>query len=225
TSTNVKRAPTSTGTTTVTLTIPDFVQDKKKLTLVAVVLAGVVPVLGFLVANKKGDPPLPAPVASTAPESATAATPAHVPEAPKAAPASGTSAGGRPETARPDAPKAEAGKPDAARPAGSAVPAKTEQAKGDATRSDAAKGDAAKGTSGSAPTAPAVPPATLVFSIQPWGEVYVNGKQSGVSPPVKSIKLAPGKYKVEIRNTTFAEHVENIEVKSRDELTIRHRFQ
>ncbi len=40
-----------------------------------------------------------------------------------------------------------------------------------------------------------------------------------------SMKLAPGKYKIEIRNTTFAAHTESIEVKSRDELTIRHRFQ
>ncbi|MBK6981009.1 MAG: PEGA domain-containing protein [Betaproteobacteria bacterium] len=84
------------------------------------------------------------------------------------------------------------------------------------------KADAAKP---SAPAAPAVPPATLVFSIQPWGEVFLNGKPGGVSPPVKSLKLAPGKYKVEVRNTTFAAHVENIEVKSRDEVTIRHRFQ
>jgi hypothetical protein len=42
---------------------------------------------------------------------------------------------------------------------------------------------------------------------------------------MKSLKLAPGKYKIEIKNTTFAVHVENIDVKSRDELTIRHRFQ
>ena len=70
-----------------------------------------------------------------------------------------------------------------------------------------------------------MPPATIVFAIQPWGELYVNGKASGVSPPVKSLKLAPGKYRIEIRNTTFAAHVENIDVKARDELTIRHRFQ
>ena len=73
--------------------------------------------------------------------------------------------------------------------------------------------------------APAVPPATVVFAIQPWGEVFVNGKSGGVSPPMKSMKLAPGKYKIEIRNTTFAAHTETVEVKSRDELTIRHRFQ
>lgn len=68
-------------------------------------------------------------------------------------------------------------------------------------------------------------PANVVFSIQPWGEVFVNGKSSGVSPPMKSIKLAPGRYKIEIRNTTYPAQVDNIDVKAQDEITIRHRFQ
>ena len=92
-------------------------------------------------------------------------------------------------------------------------------------KAEPAKPEAPKGAPAGTPSAPTVPPATLVFSIQPWGEVFVNGKQSGVSPPMKSLKLAPGKYRIEVRNSTFAAHVESVEVKSRDELTIRHRFQ
>jgi class 3 adenylate cyclase len=216
TTTNVKRtasAASPTGTATVTLTIPNFVQDKKKLTVVAGVLAGVVAVLGFLVATKKGEPPALAPVLATAPAPATAQEPAQPPapvpaaEAPKAAPASGN---GKTEAEK----AAEAAKP----PAGPQVHAKAEPAKADAGKPAAAGAPAV-------PAAPAVPPATVVFAIQPWGEVYVNGKQSGVSPPVKSLKLAPGKYKIEIKNTTFAAHTESIEVKSRDEVTIRHKFQ
>ena len=218
TSTNVKRAISAaspTGTATVTLTIPNFVQDKKKLTIVVAVLTGVVAVLGYLVATKKGEGTAPAVLATApAPDAALPATPAlPVPttEAPKAAPAAGV-ADGKAEPAKHDAAKAEPAKP--AGPAAPAVHAKAEPAK-----PDSAKGEPAK------PAAPAMPPATVVFAIQPWGEVYVNGKASGVSPPMKSLKLAPGKYKVEIRNTTFAAHVENIDVKARDELTIRHRFQ
>ena len=51
TSTNVKRtasAASPTGTSTVTLTIPNFVQDKKKLTIVAGALAGVVAARSFM---------------------------------------------------------------------------------------------------------------------------------------------------------------------------------
>jgi hypothetical protein len=46
-----------------------------------------------------------------------------------------------------------------------------------------------------------------------------------VSPPKKSLKLDPGKYRIEIRNTTFPSHVENLDLKARDEVTVRHKFQ
>jgi len=227
TTTNVKRAPTAaspTGTGTVTLTIPNFVQDKKKLTVVAGVLAGVVAVLGFLVATKKSEPPAGlAPVIATAPVTAPAAgiaqPPAPIPaaEAPKAAPAAGEGKAEPPkaDAAPAEAAKAEAAKAEAAKPAGPQVHAKAEPS----------KAEAGKGAVPAAPAAPAVPPATLIFAIQPWGEVFVNGKASGVSPPVKSIKLAPGKYKIEVRNTTFAAYTENIDLKARDEVTIRYKFQ
>lgn len=217
TTTNVKRALSATGpvgAATVTLTIPNFVQDKKKLTMVAGALAGVVAVLGFLVATKKGDqqPPAATAQAPAAIVAAPATAPAPAPEAPRATPAGEKAEPAKPEPGKAEPAKAEPGKtePAKAEPGKDAVHAKAEPGK-----PDAAKGLAV----------PAVPPATVIFAIHPWGEVYVNGKQSGVSPPMKSIKLPPGKYKVEIKNTTFAEHVEQIEVKSRDEVTIRYRFQ
>lgn len=70
------------------------------------------------------------------------------------------------------------------------------------------------------------PPSGLVtFGIQPWGEVFVNGKSIGVSPPLKQTRLAPGKYKIEIKNSTFAPLSTSIEVKSKEESPIKHRFQ
>lgn len=83
TSTNVKRTASATGpvgSATVTLTIPNFAQDKKKLTVVAGVLAGVVAVLGYLVVTKKGEAP-PAVAALTAPDTPQSTTPpAPVPD-------------------------------------------------------------------------------------------------------------------------------------------------
>ncbi|MCW5592205.1 MAG: adenylate/guanylate cyclase domain-containing protein [Burkholderiales bacterium] len=226
TSTNVKRtasAASPTGTATVTLTIPNFVQDKKKLTVVAGVLAGVVAILGFLVATKKGEPPaVPAPMVASAPAPAAApatepvkpAAPVPTAEAPKAAPAAGD---GKGEPPKADAAKAEAAKAEAAKAAGPQVHAKAEPPKVEPGKAEAGKP--------AAPAAPAVPPGTIIFAIQPWGELYVNGKASGVSPPVKSLKLPPGKYKIEVKNTTFAAYSESIDVKARDEITIRHKFQ
>ncbi len=71
---------------------------------------------------------------------------------------------------------------------------------------------------------PHAAPGLVKLAINPWGEVYVDGKSRGVSPPIKSLKLAPGKYRIEVRNSTLAPYDETIEVKSREEVTIRHKF-
>ena len=86
-------------------------------------------------------------------------------------------------------------------------------------------GGAAGQKAASVDPAKAVLQATLFLNITPWGEVFVNGKSQGVSPPKKFMKLDPGKYKIEIRNTTFPVHAENVEVKAREEVTLKHRFQ
>jgi class 3 adenylate cyclase len=71
---------------------------------------------------------------------------------------------------------------------------------------------------------PQIPPGSVNLFITPWGEIYINGKQRGLSPPVKTLKLAPGKYKIEIRNSNLTPYADTIEIKSREELTIRHTF-
>lgn len=72
--------------------------------------------------------------------------------------------------------------------------------------------------------AAAVAPGTVHLAISPWGEVYVNGKSRGISPPMKSLKLPPGKYRIEIRNSAFPPRTEAIEVRSRREVTIKQVF-
>ena len=61
------------------------------------------------------------------------------------------------------------------------------------------------------------------LAISPWGEVYVDGRMRGVTPPMTEIKLPPGTYTVEIRNTTFAPHRQTIEVGDAP-VRIRHKF-
>lgn len=67
-------------------------------------------------------------------------------------------------------------------------------------------------------------PGTVTLAIRPWGEVYVDGGKRGVSPPMKSISLAPGKHRIEIRNGDFAPYRETIEVKSGAETTVQYVF-
>jgi class 3 adenylate cyclase len=65
---------------------------------------------------------------------------------------------------------------------------------------------------------------TVNLAVLPWGEVFVNGRSRGVSPPLKSLKLAPGTYTIEVRNTTFAPSKQKVQVKSREEKTVSHVF-
>lgn len=40
----------------------------------------------------------------------------------------------------------------------------------------------------------------VVLNVRPWGQIYVNGVDRGVSPPVKTLSLPPGTYTIEVRN-------------------------
>ena len=55
-------------------------------------------------------------------------------------------------------------------------------------------------------------------------QVYVNGKSRGVSPPLRVLELPAGAHTVEIRNSTFPAHVEQVQVKAGEAVRIRHRF-
>ena len=72
--------------------------------------------------------------------------------------------------------------------------------------------------------ATAIAAGTLEFSILPWGEVYVDGKRRGVSPPLRTIELPPGAHTVEVRNTSFPSHVRHVQMASGEQVRIRHRF-
>jgi hypothetical protein len=72
--------------------------------------------------------------------------------------------------------------------------------------------------------APVAKPGTVKLAVQPWGEVYVDGSKRGVSPPLKSLSLAPGKHRIEIRNGQFAPHKQTVEVKSSTETTVHYLF-
>ncbi|WP_028884278.1 hypothetical protein [Taylorella asinigenitalis] len=65
---------------------------------------------------------------------------------------------------------------------------------------------------------------TLLFSITPWGNVSVNGKKYGASPPFKSLNVSPGKYKITITNGDLPPAVFNVDVQEGKTTTIQHGF-
>jgi class 3 adenylate cyclase len=213
---NVRKSKTGTqlspGSGTVTLTIPSFVHDKKKLTMVAGGLGALVLILGILVATKK--PSHVDVVAATTPSTGMVKPAAETPKAVDA----------RPESRVLEPTPSPAQIPSAA-PTGDA---KSDAAKAGLKGETGAKGDLPKGDTkvgGEKIVVAGAIPATLLFNVSPWGEIFVNGKSQGVTPPKKSLKLDPGKYRIEVRNTTFPAHVETFDLKARDEITVRHKFQ
>jgi hypothetical protein len=108
----------------------------------------------------------------------------------------------------------QASAPAAALPASDTAPvasavddAGAPQAAADASAPAATAGTQARGGAAAAARSGVAPSATYRLQIQPWGVVYVDGVDRGVSPPVKRLVLAPGKHTVRIANPNFHDRV------------------
>jgi hypothetical protein len=78
-----------------------------------------------------------------------------------------------------------------------------------------------------APARPAPPPATTAqqrpadrdttykLMIKPWGTVYVDGDERGVSPPLKKLTLSPGRHTLRVVNPHYRDRVIRIEAGKR----------
>ncbi len=62
------------------------------------------------------------------------------------------------------------------------------------------------------------------ISVTPWGEILVDGKKRGISPPLRELEISAGAHTIEIRNATFAPHLQRLDVKAGQTTTIRHKF-
>jgi hypothetical protein len=68
-------------------------------------------------------------------------------------------------------------------------------------------------------------PVPISVAVRPWGEILVNGRSRGVSPPLKSLSLAPGKYDITIRNNAGPDHHQTLNVTAGQSAVISHTFQ
>ena len=78
------------------------------------------------------------------------------------------------------------------------------------------------------PAAPAAKPVALArvdFAVTPWGEVYIDGRKTGITPPLNEIRLPPGKHTIEIRNTTFQAHRQTVDLRADRIVRIKHKFE
>jgi hypothetical protein len=66
--------------------------------------------------------------------------------------------------------------------------------------------------------------ANVILKIKPWGEVYVDGKMVGVSPPLTKLQVDPGEHVIEVRNTTFPVSTRVVNIKTGMKITVKHKF-
>ena len=95
---------------------------------------------------------------------------------------------------------------------------------------------AAAAVAKAAPTPAAQPPADIKtaapkvemvayrLAIKPWGTVYVDGRQRGVSPPMKRLVLTAGKHKIRIVNPRFPDRLINLDSAKKKSGTLAHDF-
>ncbi len=127
---------------------------------------------------------------------------------------------------RAEAPAPKPARPVAKAPSANAKVAEAAQAERTKVPAPAARAELPRdGENQVALLRPSVDPAVnIVIVAFPWAEVYVDGNRLGVSPPLRSVPLKPGRHKVELRNSSFPAHVETVDVKAGAEIAVRHRF-
>lgn len=66
--------------------------------------------------------------------------------------------------------------------------------------------------------------ARVNLAVSPWGEIYLDGRMQGVSPPLVELEVVPGKHEIEIRNTTFPPYIEKFQLKANEKIKITYKF-
>ena len=191
-----------------------FLQDREKLTVAGSVLAALVLALVVAAWMKKTAEPAKADLVKTTP-TVQLVPPAATPVVPAPEPVKTSDLPATQPVAAPNA------------VASTAVSPVTDLTKSGPDAGKAAKAAPAKDAPPDAAKAVAklADQGTVRLRIDPWGIVFVNGRSIGISPPLKEIKLAPGKYKIEVKNTTFTPYLTNIEVKAKEDVGVKYKFQ
>jgi hypothetical protein len=163
--------------------------------------------------------PAPAPAVASQPEAATVA-PSEASVAASAVPAAEASASAVSEAAPPQAPAtpAVAAAPTAPAPAIAQAPKETRKER----RAREARERAERAAANPAPQV--VANGTLRLAVSPWGQVEVDGKPVGTTPPLNELTLPEGRHTVTIRNDEFPPFTATVNVVGGQPVNVKHRF-
>lgn len=93
-----------------------------------------------------------------------------------------------------------------------------------AARPRSAAGSNAAATSADAEPRASAATGVLQLAISPWGQVEVNGRASGTTPPLTRLTLREGRHTVTVRNEDFPPYTVTVQVQADKPVTVRHRF-
>lgn len=166
-------------------------------------------------------PPVNAPAALADSTAAANATDANV------ASATGAETAGK---AAPAVPGAPSGSPDA--PAAAAAratlattpPVPARRSPGPRARSASADEAGREDHRSEAPRPAAASSGALLLAVSPWGEVEIDGRPAGTTPPLTRLALPAGTHTVTLRNADFPPHTVQVQVGADKAVTLRHRF-
>ncbi|MEP7099177.1 MAG: serine/threonine-protein kinase, partial [Burkholderiales bacterium] len=82
----------------------------------------------------------------------------------------------------------------------------------------------ARGAAATPAAAVSAPTGTLRIAISPWGEVEVDGRRMGTSPPLTELSLPAGRHQVVLRNTDLPAYSTTVNVTADQPVTLKHKF-
>ncbi|SAI26187.1 membrane protein [Bordetella ansorpii] len=110
------------------------------------------------------------------------------------------------------------------------VPGTVQPSTGTATGSATDPSGAATATTdalaaAAAETPPKPTTGTVNLNISPWGEVLVDGRSRGVSPPLRSLTLPAGKHTITVRNPAASDYQVSIDLSEGRSASVSHKFE
>jgi serine/threonine-protein kinase len=75
-----------------------------------------------------------------------------------------------------------------------------------------------------APNSAVLSEGVVQLALSPWGQVEVDGKPMGISPPLSRLTLSSGTHTVTVRNTDFPAYTATVTVDGESPVVLRHRF-
>jgi serine/threonine-protein kinase len=64
----------------------------------------------------------------------------------------------------------------------------------------------------------------VTIAVSPWGQVEVDGKPAGTTPPLARLQLPVGTHQIVVRNDDFPAYSTSITVTEDKPVVLRHRF-